>query len=749
MSNLSATRKHIELMHDKASGIEGKMILASFGEGLAPIVMHFAVGKVSEMTQAAITLTQQANRNVYMPLALFRNDLPINAKGTEKDIVASLGLVADFDDGRGADYLERCPISPTYALETSPQNTQAFFFFDKPFEITADSDRLELKEIASNFTKSCTGADHCSSDLSHVWRIPGLLNYPNQKKLKAGRDPAPFEVKILQESFSNVLPVKAFSDLPKSISVKSEQVTQSEKLSQNLEFKKSIDLLTLKKEESPALVDLIVNGAAKGYRSEAAASVVWKLLKLGYGTGDIAVLFQSHPQGIGSKYEGSSSRIETEILRLSCKQSKPESSHLHCSKDYSLLPLTPFDEVNIPPRPWVLGNQLMRGQTTILIAPAGVGKSTVSLTWAMSVATGRPLFGLPVHEQAAVAVINNEDDMDELNRRIFALQKFHSVSSKDLESKFFVQSGDNQHFLIAKKDSFAHGITAFHKDSLTDFLIKNKIGVLFVDPFLETHEADENDNRQINEVARMYREISKKANCAICLIHHTRKQQGQSSQGHAGNADSGRGASSLVGAARIVTTLYDMSEADAKLYGISQDERHLYIRMDDAKANLSLKSGNALWYKKETVKLFNGDYVGVLREAFDIQNALAQKPASETEALLQAVGSHPAFADLRTKGLISREALIEALKKSNIYLGRKSTVRSTLQGRIDKLLLGKEIRGHGLVMFMKKISNAHLVHVEFEKSASLPSLPKSTPASLKSLANFTVSPVPAQSCRQF
>jgi hypothetical protein len=55
-----------------------------------------------------------------------------------------------------------------------------------------------------------------------------------------------------------------------------------------------------------------------------------------------------------------------------------------------------------------------------------------------------------------------------------------------------------------------------------------------------------------------------------------------------------------------------MSEKDADRYGVAPAERHLYLRLDDAKANLGLVSPEALWFKKLGVDLPNGDQVGVL-----------------------------------------------------------------------------------------------------------------------------------------
>jgi hypothetical protein len=98
----------------------------------------------------------------------------------------------------------------------------------------------------------------------------------------------------------------------------------------------------------------------------------------------------------------------------------------------------------------------------------------------------------------------------------------------------------------------------------------------------------------------------------VLLVHHTSKPPQGASDSHAGNMNTARGASALVGVARVVQTLFSMSDADAEQYGVAKDERHLFLRLDDAKANLGLISGAAAWYRRHSVTIANGDEVGVM-----------------------------------------------------------------------------------------------------------------------------------------
>jgi hypothetical protein len=72
-----------------------------------------------------------------------------------------------------------------------------------------------------------------------------------------------------------------------------------------------------------------------------------------------------------------------------------------------------------------------------------------------------------------------------------------------------------------------------------------------------------------------------------------------------GDADRGRGASAMNNAARLVYTCLPMSEEDAKNFGINQEDRRGYIRVDSGKVNITKATGNAKWFRLINVPLDN------------------------------------------------------------------------------------------------------------------------------------------------
>jgi hypothetical protein len=271
-------------------------------------------------------------------------------------------------------------------------------------------------------------------------------------------------------------------------------------------------------------------------------------------------------------------------------------------------------------RKWLLGKMAIRGKLTLLIAPPGAGKSTLTIGAALSVASGRDLIGMEPHEQTGAWLYNNEDDLEELHRRLAAQAQAFDVDLEALGDRLYLNSGEQRPIMVARKRGHGADRKLFKTQDIAEIerhVTEKGIGLLIVDPFSETHEGDENDNVEMRAVAALFRGIAQRANVAVILVHHTRKLPTGNSDGHAGNMDSARGASSVSGVARVVQTLYGMSQKDAKRCGVPEAQRSLYVRLDDAKTTLSAPSGgHPRWYRRESVDLETTDggteSVGVL-----------------------------------------------------------------------------------------------------------------------------------------
>jgi len=213
---------------------------------------------------------------------------------------------------------------------------------------------------------------------------------------------------------------------------------------------------------------------------------------------------------------------------------------------------------------------------------------------------------------ASESHFNGEDPLDETERRLAAICLHYGLDSRDLEGWLFVGSGRDAALTIATQGSEGLVLSAPVAGAVECFVEDAGIGLVIVDPFISTHRVSENDNGAIDAVAKSWGRIAEKTNCAIELIHHTRKGL----PGVAVGVDDGRGASSLASAARSVRVLNAMTRDEAKEAGV--EEPGAVFRVDRGKANHAPKDHRPIWYRFASVDLGNGlngdpgDNVGVV-----------------------------------------------------------------------------------------------------------------------------------------
>jgi hypothetical protein len=141
------------------------------------------------MVEAVMAHASTPNANCYICPNLMRPTLERGKKGSECDVLAVLALVADLDDDTGRS--GTMPVDPSYVVESSPGNYQCFILLDQPIPPAEAKTLARALKVAAN-------ADHCTVDMSHVWRVPGGLNWPNAKKLARGRPPEPVAVAVAE-----------------------------------------------------------------------------------------------------------------------------------------------------------------------------------------------------------------------------------------------------------------------------------------------------------------------------------------------------------------------------------------------------------------------------------------------------------------------------------------------------------------------------------------------------------------------
>jgi hypothetical protein len=274
---------------------------------------------------------------------------------------------------------------------------------------------------------------------------------------------------------------------------------------------------------------------------------------------------------------------------------------------------------DIPRRQWTLGRRYLRGHFTLTIAPGGVGKSTLTILEALAIWSGKDLTGDTVYRRGPVWIYTTEDSRNEILRRIHATAKLHGV---DDISGIHVSSGiDNPFWLVAET---SQGLERNDREIKRIIAKGRELGIvhMVIDPFVRAHRVNENNNMAIDLVCQCVQHITIRVGISMSVVHHSNK----AGAGAAGSAAAARGATSLVAASRIAHTLVNANEAESKMLGIPKLKSPFYVRLDDAKANLSPPGASTRWFERISVPLGQGDAVGVLR----------LKPTARREVMLVA-----------------------------------------------------------------------------------------------------------------
>jgi AAA domain-containing protein len=240
-----------------------------------------------------------------------------------------------------------------------------------------------------------------------------------------------------------------------------------------------------------------------------------------------------------------------------------------------------------PPRGWLLAVIFCRMFVSQLLGDGGVGKTALRYAQYISLAIGRSLTGEHIFQRCRVL-------------SILAVLLHHKIDRAELKGWLFLAAPGASGGKLMTFDNRGQLLRGKLADNLESVVVRRKVDVVGIDPFVKAHSIEENNNSGIDAVVQILTDLAAKHDIAVDVAHHISKGPADP-----GNANRGRGASSAKDAARLVYTLATMSEKEAEKFEISEDERRRYIRLDSAKVNIAPPLDDAKWFRLVSVNLGN------------------------------------------------------------------------------------------------------------------------------------------------
>jgi hypothetical protein len=255
----------------------------------------------------------------------------------------------------------------------------------------------------------------------------------------------------------------------------------------------------------------------------------------------------------------------------------------------------------IPPRDIFMPGGYIRGFVCGTVGHGGGGKSIHTMVEVAALLTGLPLLEVKAKRPYRWLLINLEDPILEIRRRLGAICKHYNIPYTD--EGLFVIPGRGRPFCLVRYDKEYRGYSATELvEELIEFLIANKIDGMTIDPFLACHQVEENSNDGMEVVMQTLNYIATKANIAIHIIHHPPKSGGANA-----TTLTMRGGGAILAKLRQSRSLFTMTEKEAREYGIAEARCFYYYWVTRSdKHNLGIPETKLDWYELKSVFLGNG-----------------------------------------------------------------------------------------------------------------------------------------------
>jgi hypothetical protein len=174
-----------------------------------------------------------------------------------------------------------------------------------------------------------------------------------------------------------------------------------------------------------------------------------------------------------------------------------------------------------PPPAFVWDGYLPRGVVALFGAHGGTGKSTIALMLAVATVTGRPLFGVPTEESAAVFV-SLEDGANIVRHRLAGICRAWGIDPVTLRERLHIVDGTENPELYSAEGKGAGDVTSAYVE-LVRLVQSTGAGLVVVDNASDSFGGDEINRRQVRAFMRSLGQVARLTDCAVCLLAHVDK----------------------------------------------------------------------------------------------------------------------------------------------------------------------------------------------------------------------------------
>lgn len=434
-------------------------------------------------------------------------------------------LWADLDEVNPNDIAEE--YKPTIAWETSPGHYQALWLIQRGYDIQGASWRGGENHRLTYYL----GADPSGWDTTQLLRPPGWTNHKPQYRSTKGSSP---RGRLLwHERGRRYLP-DHFTDLPEVASAAGEIADVLDEQIAHIDRHAVWGKVRLK--VNKAVREYMSAREVSGDRSEVLWQIERELADAGLTVTEIVALIRPTPW---NKYAGRAD----ELRRLTSEASKavserPEVITDQLEAEANRPKPTRLGELikNIPQPTWIIDGLWSKGACGFIAGQPKTFKTWSSLDLAFSVATGHDFLGhFPVRNPGPVLYIQEEDGLPILKQRVDKIWPGKQADKMTLSPEGEIVWDSPQEMgkvEDAPIDAYVDQGFIISDPSwqswLDETLTETPYVMLVMDPFMMmAGDVEENRAQEMTtKVFRPLKQLARKHNTAIVLVHHMKKGQG-------------------------------------------------------------------------------------------------------------------------------------------------------------------------------------------------------------------------------